>query len=109
MTVPSSAVPVDGDGDVGVDVDVVGDVWDVVCGGREEQGKSLESVTDEGVHSLVGLCFLPRSSLHHTHTCAPTTLSRAVAAATLLESATVAPSVSLDESSIIEPSIDQLL
>lgn len=90
-------------------------VWDVGCGmwweGTAGRAKSLESVTDEGVLCLVGLCFLPRSSLHHTHThtCAPTTLSRAVAAATLLESATVAPSVSLDESSIIEPSIDQPL
>lgn len=115
MTVPSSAVPVDGDGDGDVGVDVVGGgvgcgMWYVV-GGNSRQGKSLESVTDEGVLCLVGLCFLPRSSLHHTHThtCAPTTLSRAVAAATLLESATVAPSVSLDESSIIEPSIDQPL
>lgn len=74
MTVPSSAVPVDGDGDgdVGVDVDVVGGgvgcgMWYVV-GGNSRQGKSLESVTDEGVLCLVGLCFLPRSSLHHTHT-----------------------------------------
>lgn len=72
MTVPSSAVPVDGDGDGDVGVDVVGGgvgcgMWYVVGGNRASHSKP-GSVTDEGVLCLVGLCFLPRSSLHHTHT-----------------------------------------
>lgn len=74
MTVPSSAVPVDGDGDGDVGVDVVGGgvgcgMWYVMGGNRASHSKP-GSVTDEGVLCLVGLCFLPRSSLHHTHTSA---------------------------------------
>lgn len=89
-------------------------VWDVVCGmwwegtaGRASHSKA--SLTRAFSVWWGSASFLARPCTIHTHTCAPTTLSRAVAAATLLESATVALSVSLDESSIIEPSIDQPL
>lgn len=89
-------------------------VWDVGCGmwweGTGQVTRNLEASLTRAFSVWWGSAsFLARPCTIHTHTCAPTTLSRAVAAATLLESATVAPPVSLDESSIIEPSIDQPL